>query len=93
VTDGGATSDGPNFITKKQEGFHEEAGRKIRALRAGRDPVPREAPMSFCSVILVTTFLLLREGNHEIARTDNRPGTSSRLGLSHRIPRNRGAPA
>ena len=62
------------------------------ALRAGRDPVPREAPMFFCSVIFVKSFLLLREGNHRIAGTDYRPSTSSRLRHRHRIPRNRGPP-
>jgi hypothetical protein len=51
----------------------------IRAFLAGRDPVPREAPMSSCSVIFVKSFLLLRERNHRIARTDDRPSTSSRL--------------
>jgi hypothetical protein len=70
---------------KQQEDFHEAAGRVIRAFLAGRDPVPREAPMSSCSVIFVKSFLLLRERNHRIARTDDRPSTSSRLRHRHRM--------
>jgi len=33
----------------------------IKALRAGRNLAPREAPILFCSMSFVKTFLLLRD--------------------------------
>ena len=57
------------IITKKQEGFHEDRGAEEKlALRAEPDYGRREAPESFF-VPFVKTFLLLREKNHQVART------------------------